>query len=698
VNKEPLLFDQLGRQLLASSLSFLREWLPLGRLKGGEYQVGSLAGEGGDSLSINIKSGKWSDFATGERGGDLISLYAGVKSISQVQAFKELSSDCAPTLPPPKSLGAQPAVFKPFIPTKKPDSINHPHRGKPDSIWAIRNPEGKVVCYTCRYNKENGGKDVVTYSYGDFGGKIGWYWKAIPDRRPIYGLHEYKDGDKIVICEGEKSRDAAHQLLGEGYCPVAWIGGCNAITKTDWSTMPQDVEIIIWPDADEPGIRAAEQLQGIFKGSVILDVSDKDDKWDSADALEEGWTSEEARAFVDGCADISASPRQILTLETEEEDFLGNDIAGYGDIVSISGAPKAGKSDLLMQWLINAALGKPFLGFEPSRPLRVYYAQAELKLIKLKGRIKSLGLSDQELDILENNFEITDRLTRKYPTYNKIAPMIVKDMKRKFKGLPPDIIVLDPLVNLSRGLLKEESNNIDMINCLTQMRSDITDAVNPNSVLFVVHHASKGKRADALEDPFNSIRGAGSLRGACDSNMVLMRPEETTQNRKLFFEFRNGPPVDPMTLFKIDGKWTNAPYNSDRIANITKGELNDKERTRKYDIILKLLAEEALDNGMLYTDTMFASHYDGKHGLGSETGIKQLINVLARKQIIKYSQINYMEHPLPARSKGFIVIDQVTDKMLLRQVNQENGVITQGPIQITHYADKNTGAIIGVND
>ena len=45
----------------------------------------------------------------------------------------------------------------------------------------------------------------------------------------------------------------------------------------------------------------------------------------------------------------------------------------------LGGAPKVGKSDFLISLLVYAAAGVPFLGFVPSRPLRIFYPQAEIQ-------------------------------------------------------------------------------------------------------------------------------------------------------------------------------------------------------------------------------------------------------------------------------------------------------------------------------
>jgi putative DNA primase/helicase len=44
------------------------------------------------SFKINLRTGKWADFSTGDRGGDLISLWAYIKDIGQYEAMKQLKT------------------------------------------------------------------------------------------------------------------------------------------------------------------------------------------------------------------------------------------------------------------------------------------------------------------------------------------------------------------------------------------------------------------------------------------------------------------------------------------------------------------------------------------------------------------------------------------------------------------------------
>ena len=86
-------FERIQAASLAQAERLLRDWFPAGKCVGKEFVVGSLAGEPGDSLSINTTTGKWSDFATGEGGFDLIDLYAAMQHAGdRVPAARELGA------------------------------------------------------------------------------------------------------------------------------------------------------------------------------------------------------------------------------------------------------------------------------------------------------------------------------------------------------------------------------------------------------------------------------------------------------------------------------------------------------------------------------------------------------------------------------------------------------------------------------
>jgi hypothetical protein len=87
-------FNAINAAALPRLPELLARLLPGGRARGAEFEVGSLKGEPGRSLRIRLhgtRAGVWCDFATGERGRDVIALAAAVWTVSQGEAARRLA-------------------------------------------------------------------------------------------------------------------------------------------------------------------------------------------------------------------------------------------------------------------------------------------------------------------------------------------------------------------------------------------------------------------------------------------------------------------------------------------------------------------------------------------------------------------------------------------------------------------------------
>jgi putative DNA primase/helicase len=86
-------FDACNGCLMSSPLSHLKHGLPSGKIEGEEFVAlnPTRPDYNAGSFRINIKTGRWADFATHDRGGDLISLYAYLNNCSQLKALQSLS-------------------------------------------------------------------------------------------------------------------------------------------------------------------------------------------------------------------------------------------------------------------------------------------------------------------------------------------------------------------------------------------------------------------------------------------------------------------------------------------------------------------------------------------------------------------------------------------------------------------------------
>jgi hypothetical protein len=85
-------FETISRAALPVLPSLLARWAPGGRRVGREYVVRNpkrLDRRPG-SFRVNLATGRWADFATGDAGGDVVSLTAYLHDLSQAEAARRI--------------------------------------------------------------------------------------------------------------------------------------------------------------------------------------------------------------------------------------------------------------------------------------------------------------------------------------------------------------------------------------------------------------------------------------------------------------------------------------------------------------------------------------------------------------------------------------------------------------------------------
>ena len=85
-------FAALKMRCISNFPSLLATWLPDGKEIGGEWVAlnPTRNDRRAGSFKINVKTGIWADFATGDGGGDVISLYAYLNGLKQGEAARVL--------------------------------------------------------------------------------------------------------------------------------------------------------------------------------------------------------------------------------------------------------------------------------------------------------------------------------------------------------------------------------------------------------------------------------------------------------------------------------------------------------------------------------------------------------------------------------------------------------------------------------
>ena len=86
-------FAGINRAALAVLPALLARWLPDGRPEGHEFIARNprRADRNAGSFKVNLRTGRWADFATGDRGGDAVSLAAYLFGLRQAEAARRLA-------------------------------------------------------------------------------------------------------------------------------------------------------------------------------------------------------------------------------------------------------------------------------------------------------------------------------------------------------------------------------------------------------------------------------------------------------------------------------------------------------------------------------------------------------------------------------------------------------------------------------
>lgn len=327
--RDPIDFTRLASALLDRADSLVPDWLPGGKRNGAEWECADLSGGKGTSLRVNLHTGKWADFATDDKGGDLISLYAAIHNIDNGTAARQLmemlgwaqpqqrqatpahraqpapassrgqgadqAQDERPEPPADDDDKAKPrTTWTPIVPVPEsapaPD-LTHWQRGKPEASWLYM-VDGQLWGAVARYPTSDGGKDIVPWTWcqdtGDSRGLMKWHMKQWEEPRPLYLPAGFKPVDDqpriIVVVEGEKCALALHNLLQahtpDVYTVVSWPGGGKAWDKAAWEWLAPAFgkrPIVLWPDCDAKRMKLtkAERDSGVDVSTKPLLSADK---------------------------------------------------------------------------------------------------------------------------------------------------------------------------------------------------------------------------------------------------------------------------------------------------------------------------------------------------------------------------------------------------------------------------------------
>lgn len=235
--------------------------------------------------------------------GDVLDFLMEQEGIDFKSACERLGANNWPKAAPRITVDAKPERITSKPPADAPvPNMATRELGEPSHTWTYRDTDGGILGYVTRYETQEG-KQIRCWTWGARGQTAPtWgcgHWNS---PRPLYGLFQLakRQGDPVVVVEGEKSAESAAKLL-PSYIASTWSGGANAWSKADWTSL-NGRTVLIWPDADEPGWdvgeKIAAQLATLGCKVRVVNTAGQPKGWDLADAEAEGWDTERVIAWA----------------------------------------------------------------------------------------------------------------------------------------------------------------------------------------------------------------------------------------------------------------------------------------------------------------------------------------------------------------------------------------------------------------
>lgn len=327
----------------ASALTWL---MPQGRMIRHQFCCGDVYGQAPSpnkdgSFKFNCKKLVGKDYASGDRGlcgiYDVFVAYTGgnqTKAIGLARDYLKL-----PVAERPKPVqghehgrrrqggGVDSPIEVIEVITPAPETSptvpkHHQHALK--GLWPWRHASGELQGYTYRMeftDKKTGELKKIALPLtwcklcnNETGQKWqAWHNAGLPQPQALYGAPNLLTASRIILVEGEKTRDAVGAMISTPSNPLGgfdaattWHGGVDRISYVDWSPLsPQGMppkEIIGWPDADpvgknslyRPGMLAMEKV-GKFLSQLspcpAFYIADPQRTWKSISEtpLPKGW-------------------------------------------------------------------------------------------------------------------------------------------------------------------------------------------------------------------------------------------------------------------------------------------------------------------------------------------------------------------------------------------------------------------------
>jgi hypothetical protein len=508
--------------------------------------------------------------------GDVFDFLQKIKGITFEEAFEELSLGTATSPAQPKSNGGQNGDWQPLIPVPADAPKPTEAQIRCDMLHEYCDSEDRPLCYVRRHERKGtAGKQFYPLTYGRLNGKLGWHGKAPLAPRPLYGLNRLPraaPNATALLCEGEKSADAAQRMLPDMVC-LSWMGGAGAADHADLRPLAGR-PVVLWPDADGPGRKAAASLAARLQNATIANTDDLAGGFDAADLEASGIEDPAAwlNARMPARRDDAPQPAQDLTPKPwtycdptqirPREWLLGTTLLrGYATVLaSMGGVGKTahaiamalafitGRRDILDQhvfkigkvWFLTLEDDREELGRRIAAAMIAHAIQAE----QVEGRLFINAASERPL-----------LLARADAAGSFVVCEDVGLLVDGINSLGIGLVIIDPLIK-SHAVVENSNEHMDRL-----IGTANTIAAQTRSAVLLAAHFRKGSGEEGARE---AIRGGSALIDGArivrtltpmtpkEAESLKIAPEEAFRHIRVQDAKANLAPTDHAAWFRLE--------------------------------------------------------------------------------------------------------------------------------------------------
>ncbi len=521
-------------------LQILFDIFPQGVQKGREFFLGSLKGEKGNSLRINIDiNSPWflqgKDFESGDGVGGICKILKEGKGMSIkdcAEYFNEYISE--DYTPPPENI-VKPNNIENFdVKPKQKISIgpNTPF----EEEYTYTDADGVELVSVRKYYERDTSDRIVRDNTGKPKKQFRQFMngrQGIPEPRPLYNIPNVLKAGKVIWVEGEKCANALSELGLTATCTIGGAGMLseNTAHKFDFSPL-RNKEVVLWPDNDEAGKKLArivehQAKQVGAKSTLLLKIpASKSEKWDAADAIEEQF---DINKFIKSQESEIKKPISLLddsllidkyfVGSAPEQKFLIGDTIPLGVPVVFAAAGDSGKGmmtlDLAMKVASGQSMANAFGGLiaEHGDAIVITAEDDKDEIHRRIVRLDPLNYRetyDHKLRILPlpnlgGVFPIMQKIDNTYQTGQQFE--IIYEQMLQMENLK--LIIIDPMASFVHADVNADpAAGAAFMGLLAQM------ATETGATVIVNHHMAKIKDDAPITTPEqarNLIRGTSAI-------------------------------------------------------------------------------------------------------------------------------------------------------------------------------------------